>query len=80
MTLNCSMLLINSYSPLRERKEYHMAGYDKLSQEELEVLQTVIGDNTDEVADGLETAEFVSLEDLDTSWLDIDIDLLDILF
>ena len=55
-----------------------MANYDKLSQKELEVLQTVIDDNIDEIADGLETAEFVSLDDLDPSWLDID--LLDILF
>ena len=59
-------------------------GYEEMLKDEemdmLEDLASLVGNNMDAVSEELQTAEFVSLEDLDTSWLDIDIDLLDILF
>ena len=78
------MLLINLSHSLKGGKGVAMYGYEEMLKEEeidrLEDLASLVGNNMDAVANGLEKAEFVSLEDLDTSWLDIDIDLLDILF
>lgn len=54
-------------------------GYEEMLTEKemdrLEDLASLVGNNLDAVANGLEKAEFVSLDDID-----IDEDLLDILF
>ena len=57
-----------------------MYGYeDMLTEKEMDRLESVI-DNLPEYVDNVPVGEFISLADLDTSWLDVDIDLLDILF
>ena len=54
-------------------------GYEEMLKDEemdmLEELASLVGNNIDAVTKGLQTAEFVSLDDID-----IDVDLLDILF
>lgn len=55
-----------------------MYGEEMLTEKEMDMLEelaSLVGNNMDAVVEGLQTAEFVSL-----NGHDIDIDLLDILF